>query len=121
MISNGYCINGPVCILYSTDISRCILNVDLFQTGGGIALSLAYYGQGTGSIWLDDVGCVGTESRLWDCVNNGIGAHNCLHSEDASVQCSGAGLFCSHQGMDICSNNTYRILIMLIHNTFRCK
>ena len=62
------------------------------QTGSGTALSLAFYGQGTGSIWLDDVGCVGSESRLWDCVNNGIGIHNCLHSEDASVQCS-TGLF----------------------------
>eukprot|EP00731_Ephydatia_muelleri_P028213 Em0019g1086a len=56
--------------------------------GSGVALSFAYYGQGTGSIWLDDVGCVGTEARLWDCANRGIGIHNCLHSEDASVQCS---------------------------------
>ena len=69
-----------------------------FPTGNGTALSLAFYGQGTGSIWLDDVRCVGNESRLWDCVNNGIGIHNCLHSEDASVQC-GAGLFYSNQGV----------------------
>ena len=62
--------------------------VSTFQTGNGTALSQAFYGQGTGSIWLDDVGCVGNESRLWDCINNGIGIHNCLHSDDASVQCN---------------------------------
>ena len=76
-----------------------------FQTGNGTALSLAFYGQGTGSIWLDDVGCVGNESRLWDCINNGIGIHNCLHSDDASVQCS-SGLSCGHQG----------VLIIVIYN-----
>ena len=71
---------------------KCILHVDAFQTGSGVALSFAYYGQGTGFIWLDDVGCVGTEARLWDCANSGIGIHNCVHSEDASVQCT-TGLF----------------------------
>ena len=78
--------------------NRNFKNVRAFQTGSGTALSLAFYGQGTGSIWLDNVGCVGNESRLWDCVNNGIGIHNCLHSEDASVQCS-TGLFYGHQGI----------------------
>ena len=80
---------------------KCKLHVDAFQTGSGVALSFAYYGQGTGFIWLDDVGCVGTEARLWDCANSGIGIHNCDHSEDASVQCT--GLFCSLLG---CLNYT---------------
>ena len=41
---------------------------------------------------MDDVRCVGTETRLWDCTTNGIGVHNCGHSEDASVQCVGKEL-----------------------------
>ena len=81
----------------NTEINISIPNVNAFQTGGGTALSLAYYGQGTGSIWLDEVGCVGTEARLWDCSNNGIGIHDCTHVEDASVQCT--GLFCGHLGV----------------------
>ena len=36
---------------------------------------------------LDNVGCTGTETRLIDCPNNGIGIHNCVHSEDAGVTC----------------------------------
>ena len=51
------------------------------------ALSFAAFGAGTGSIWLDNVQCVGTETRLIDCPANTIGVHNCIHFEDASVRC----------------------------------
>ena len=54
-----------------------------------MALSQATFGQGTGSIWLDQVGCVGTEGRLADCPANPIGIHDCQHSEDAGVRCPG--------------------------------
>ena len=47
----------------------------------------AGFGQGTGSIWLDQVACVGTEARLADCPANPIGTHDCSHFEDAGVRC----------------------------------
>ena len=31
--------------------------------------------------------CRGTESRLIDCRHNGIGVHNCDHTDDAGVRC----------------------------------
>ena len=52
-----------------------------------VAHSNAFYGQGTGSIWLDNVQCTGTEFRLYDCPASTIGSHNCGHSEDAGVSC----------------------------------
>ena len=49
----------------------------------------AYFGQGTGPIWLDDLVCSGSELTLLQCSHRGLGSHNCGHSEDVSVRCSG--------------------------------
>ena len=56
---------------------------------GAVGLRKAFFDEGTGPILLDNVHCVGNERSLLSCPHNGIGRHNCIHLEDASVICQG--------------------------------
>ena len=51
----------------------------------------AFYGEGSGQIWLDDVNCVGTELTIAHCSHRGWGSLNCSHGHDASVKCNFLG------------------------------
>ena len=49
----------------------------------------SHFGQGNGTILLDDVQCTGEESSIDKCFHAGWGENNCNHEEDAGVICSG--------------------------------
>ncbi len=75
--------------------------------------------QGTGQIWLDEVGCAGTESRLIDCAANALGSNDCAHNKDAGVMCAemttctqGAirlrgGATATQGRVEVCNNNIW--------------
>ena len=76
-------------ILYFTAIIIIINLLILFHVGA-LAYTNAYFGRGYGGIFLDNVACSGTESRLMDCISSSrIGVHNCRHYDDAGVKCGG--------------------------------
>ncbi|XP_070560709.1 scavenger receptor cysteine-rich domain-containing protein DMBT1-like isoform X2 [Ptychodera flava] len=77
---------GTVCDDYFEDIDATVVCRELGYSGGTQYQS-AHFGEGTGQIWIDDVGCTGAESHLSDCGNAGWGTHNCQHSEDVGVAC----------------------------------
>ena len=60
-------------------------------SAGAIARTNAFFGQGTGPIWLDDLLCSGNERRLVDCPvsTGGIGMVDFCngHADDAGVTC----------------------------------
>uniref|UniRef100_UPI001A9FBC7B deleted in malignant brain tumors 1 protein-like n=1 Tax=Ictidomys tridecemlineatus TaxID=43179 RepID=UPI001A9FBC7B len=65
------------------------------QLGCGQAVSAplgSHFGPGFGKILLDNVRCVGTESRLAQCTHNSWFTHDCGHEKDAGAICSDAEL-----------------------------
>ena len=57
----------------------------MFQTDA-TAYHNAHFGQGSGTIVLDDVQCTGTEERLVDCSYD-RSTLDCTHYDDAGVRC----------------------------------
>ena len=56
----------------------------------GTAIGSAGFGQGSGSIWLNNVICIGNESTLASCGHAGINiSTTCNHLNDAGVRCNG--------------------------------
>ena len=56
---------------------------------------------GEGQIWLDNVQCNGTETRLIDCHSTPLGQHNCDHHEDIGVHCLIPGISYPHNVMTL--------------------
>ncbi|CAI5641393.1 unnamed protein product [Oreochromis niloticus] len=62
------------------------------ETAQSAAVS-ARFGEGSGSISLDDVDCSGSERSLTECQHRGFGTHDCTHSHDPGVVCSVTAIF----------------------------
>ncbi|XP_023931763.1 deleted in malignant brain tumors 1 protein-like [Lingula anatina] len=73
--------------------ARVVCRMLGYNPTGSVSLSRAQFGQGTGSILMDNVDCSGIETSIKDCGHRGWKTHNCAHSEDAGVRCVAATPF----------------------------
>ena len=62
----------------------------IYYDAGGTPYYNAYFGSGTGPIFLDDVVCTSSSSQLLECSSSPVLAHNCDHHADAGVGCEGS-------------------------------
>ena len=85
----GYIIDQPGASEYFNSLMTNTY-CKIFIIGISVKYS-AYYGQGSGPIWLQDVGCKGTEQQLFLCdfsnYYNIIGSTSCNHNQDVGVIC----------------------------------
>lgn len=78
---------GTVCDdIWNTNNAQVVCRM-LGYNGSAEARTSAYFGQGSGQIWMDQVNCNGKEKSLTECPFLGFGYHNCGHTEDAGVIC----------------------------------
>ena len=81
------------CSLLDVLYSHFIALFQLFRTPSFFAdpeaHGRAYFGEGLGDIYIENVHCNGSESHLEECPFSDVGDHDCDHSEDAGVSCQG--------------------------------
>ena len=81
---------GTVCDNGWDDTDAGVVCRQLGFGSSGMAFYSAYYGQGSGSIWLDSITCTGSESKLVECGHLGINVtRSCYDYDIAGVGCYG--------------------------------
>nr|XP_057937223.1 neurotrypsin isoform X1 [Doryrhamphus excisus] len=78
---------GTVCDDGWTDQDAEVVCRQMGYSGVAKARVMAFFGEGTGPIHVDNVKCSGEERFIADCIKQAPGTHNCRHSEDAGVIC----------------------------------
>lgn len=80
-------LNLGRCMSLTCKTQDSVCDLSVLHRGVAKARVMAYFGEGTGPIHVDNVKCSGEEGSLAECFKQPPGTHNCRHSEDAGVIC----------------------------------
>ena len=115
-----YCYNGIFGTVCDDEWSLQDANVACRQlgfVGARRAYGSAYFGPGEGPIWLDNLQCNDSESRLEDCPNKGWQVNDCTHNNDAGVECI-TGMCIK---FDMFALATYNVFRFWVPTNWKCK
>lgn len=79
---------GSVCDDSFTDAEASVACRQLGLGGSGTAYPSAPFGYSPGPIWLEMLGCTGSEAALEQCAHKGWNVTDCSHAEDVGVTCN---------------------------------
>lgn len=57
----------------------------------------AHFGEGSGSVWMSNMECMGNESSPYACRQSKIGPQDSTHQHDAGVKCQNEKKFYVHE------------------------
>ena len=82
-------------VCYDINFASKNIHVCILFIGNSIAYrdASSRFGSGSGSVFLDQLSCSGTESVLLDCRARPLGLAECNTDDVAGVQCKGSNLF----------------------------
>jgi deleted-in-malignant-brain-tumors protein 1 len=80
---------GTVCDDVADSSRTTMNNICIMMGYAGIDTTMEDHSiaSGSGTIWLDNVRCSSAGGTIFDCDHNGLGTHNCAHSEDLRPRC----------------------------------
>ena len=86
---------GTICDDGWDNTDSTIVCKELGYLNGNATTATRYVqiGPGPVPIWLSEIGCLGNESKLSQCIHKGFGnVGNCSHAQDVGVSCSANGM-----------------------------
>ena len=85
---------GTICDDGWDDIDATIVCKELGFLNGTVTNGTQFGSGATGPIWLRQVNCTGSESKLSHCIHPGAGnIGNCSHAQDVGVKCNPHGMW----------------------------